>query len=732
MDSGYGSAITRDERAGRSDMDQGTMPGREGPRALVVACLLSPLAAAGEDVIEHVVVTAPLHKTAAETALPATVLTGDELRDKATNTIGETLSLEPGISSSSFGPGVGQPIIRGQGGPRVSVIQNGILIRDAASVSADHANATEPLLAESIEVIRGPATLLYGSGTIGGVVNVIDNRIPASAPDHTELALEYRHDTVNDQNTVVGVLDTGAGGLGFHLDGSYRKSNDVRIPGEAIDLPDGDVEDNTDGFIANSDIEASSVAAGLSWSGDWGYVGGSASRLDDDYGIPPGAHGGHDHDEENAGEEGHADEEQHGEEEEFIRIDLEQHRYDLKSELYHPADWIEALRLHLVRNEYEHVELEGGEAGTRFVSDSWNFRGELVHHAVGRFHGAFGLDYGNRDFAAIGEEAFIPESNTENIALFALEDIHVDAWTFELGLRAEQQRIDPDDKALPSSTHHPWSASASALWDVGEVNTLSIGLSRAQRAPQVEELYSNVTNLTSGDLVEHAATGSVEIGDTDLDVETSWNVELGWRYFGRFASAGVNLFYNRFADYIYLQNTGLLFNPGACGAVTVCGPAVTDEGTPVFTYDQQAATFRGIEVDLNFPLYIQGDHDLNLDLFGDYVRGTLDDTDDDVPRLPPARFGTQLNYSLGIFSTYLRVFHGTEQDNPGANELSTDAWTRLDAALHWRVPTRAGEFTAYFKGNNLTDAEIRNSTSFLRNVAPEPGRGFEIGLRYAL
>ena len=202
-------------------MDQGTMPGREGPRALVVACLLSPLAAAGEDVIEHVVVTAPLHKTAAETALPATVLTGDELRDKATNTIGETLSLEPGISSSSFGPGVGQPIIRGQGGPRVSVIQNGILIRDAASVSADH----------------------------------------ASAPDHTELALEYRHDTVNDQNTVVGVLDTGAGGLGFHLDGSYRKSNDVRIPGEAIDLPDGDVEDNTDGFIANSDIEASSVAA---------------------------------------------------------------------------------------------------------------------------------------------------------------------------------------------------------------------------------------------------------------------------------------------------------------------------------------------------------------------------------------------------------------------------------------------------------------------------------------
>lgn len=701
--------------------------------AVVIACLLSPLAAGEEDVpMEHVFVTAPLHKTAAETALPVTVLTGDELRDKAKNTIGETLSMEPGIASSSFGPGVGQPIIRGQGGPRVSVIQNGIVIRDASSVSADHANATEPLLAESIEVIRGPATLLYGSGTIGGVVNVIDNRIPASVPESTELGLEYRHNTVNDQNTAVGVLDTGVGGFGFHLDGSYRKSNDVRIPGPAVDLPGEAGEESTDGFIANSDMEASSVTVGGSWSGDWGYAGLSASRLEDNYGVPPGAHGEHGHgdEEEHDDEEDHADEE-HGEEE-LIRLDLEQNRYDLKSELYHPAGWIEALRLHLVRNEYEHVELEGDEVGTRFTSDAWNFRGELVHHRVGGFHGALGLDYGNRDFSAIGEEAFIPESNTQNFALFALEDIHVDAWTFELGLRGELQEVDPDDDTLESSTQRLWSASASAVWALDTANNLSLSLSRAQRAPQVEELYSNVTNIESGDFVEHAATSSVEIGDTDLDVETSWNIELGWRHFGRFASAGFNLFYNRFDDYIYLQNTGLLFNPEECGATTICGPGIADEGTPVYSYEQQAATFRGVEFDLNVPLYAQGQHDLNLDLFGDYVMGTLDDTDDDVPRLPPARIGTQLNYVLGNFSTYVRVFHGTEQDNPGANELPTDAWTRLDAALYWRIPTGSGALTAFVKGNNLTNAEIRNSASFLRDVAPEPGRGFELGLRYEL
>jgi iron complex outermembrane receptor protein len=694
----------------------------------MAGCLLAPACLAEDEAqIEHVIVTAPLHKTEAETALPVTVLAGDELRDKAKNTIGETLNLEPGISSSSFGPGVGQPIIRGQGGNRVSVIQNGIVIRDAASISPDHANATEALLAESIEVIRGPATLLYGSGTIGGVVNVIDNRIPSSTPEFTELSLEYRHDTVNDQNTVVGALDTGTGPFALHLDGSYRKSNDVRIPGQAIDVPGEDVDENTDGFIGNSNAEANSATAGLSWSGDWGYAGFSASRLQDNYGIPPGTHDAHGHDDEEP-----EDDEADHQEDENIRIDLDQRRYDAKTELYHPASWIEALRLHLVRNEYQHVELEGEEVGTRFTSDSWNLRTELVHHQIAGLHGAFGLDYGNRDFEALGEEAFIPASTTQNVGLFLLEDFHVAAWTFELGARAEYQHIDPDPATLSSTEHTPWSVSASALWDVSDNDNLSAGLSWAQRAPQVEELYSNATNIDSGNYVEHAATGSIEIGDPDLDAETSWNLELGWRHSGYYLTGGVNLFYSNFSDYIYLQNTGMLFNPEECGAVTICGPNLADEGVPVYRYQQQAATFRGIEVDLNFPLFEQDGHDLNLDLFGDYVRGTLNDSDDDVPRMPPARIGTQLNYDVGMFSTYLRVFHGSEQNNPGNNETATAAWTRIDAALYLRLPVKDSEITAFLKGNNLTNEEIRSSTSFLRNYAPEPGRGVTIGLRFDL
>lgn len=682
------------------------------------------------EITEHVLVTAPLHKTAAETAMPVTVLTAENLFDKATDSIGATLQFEPGITSSSFGTGVGQPVIRGQGGPRVNVIQNGILIQDASSVSPDHAVATEPMLAESIEVIRGPATLLYGSGTIGGVVNVIDNRIPSQAIEGIDFDVEYRHNTNNDENVGVMALDAGAGKFVAHFDAVYRRSNDVRIPGEAIDSSVEDADESTDGFIGNSDAQSKAFTGGFSVVDDWGYVGVAANRIEDSYGLPPGVHA---HEEEHGEEEHGEEEEEHGHEEETIRLDLTQNRFDIKSELYHPAAWLEALRLHLVRNDYEHRELEGDEVGTTYKNDSWNFRGEMVHHEMAGFHGALGIDYGQRTFSADGEEAFIVKSDIRNAALFLLEDWHRDKWTVEFGFRLEQQNIDPDDSSVTSESHTPVSLSLSGLWAVTDNNNLSLAFSRAQRAPQVEELYSNVTNEASGDYVVHAATGAVEVGDTDLNVETSYNAEFGWRFLGERFSSGINVYYNRFDDYIYLQNSGLAFNPEECGGVPFCTPGADVDGPPVYFYKQQAATFRGVELDMNIGLYQHGTHDLNLDVFGDYVQGTLDDTDEDVPRMPPARIGTQLNYKTGAWWLYGRVFHGTEQDSPGENETSTAAWTRLDAAIYYDVrTTRNSSLLLFVKGNNLANEEIRNSTSFLRNVAPEPGRGVEFGFRFSI
>lgn len=684
-----------------------------------VAAAFEPNETDLEHELEHVVVTAPLHKTEAETAMPVVTLAGDELRDVVSSSLGETLSFEPGISSTSFGPGVGRPVVRGQAGPRVLVLQNGMASQDVSTLSPDHANAVEPFLAERIEVIKGPASLLYGNGAIGGVVNVIDGRIPDSVPESVEGGAAWRYNTVDDGNVSIFKLDAGAGSIAFHLDGLYGENNDVSIPGEAIKI-DGELpEDNTDGYIGNSNGDNSSITAGASWVQDWGYVGVSASELKNDYGIPPGAHAGHEHGEEH--------DEEHGEQPD-IRIDMEQQRFDLKSEIYHPLPWLEVSRLQLANTRYTHSELEGREVGTTYDNDAWSLRWEAVHHALAGWHGAFGLDVSNRDFAAAGEEVFVPESVTRNIGAFLLEDRHFDNWTLELGLRGEYQEVDPDAESLEQRSFTTWSVSAGAIWSINEYNNLTLALSSSQRAPYAEELYANVVNLGSDELVEHAATAAVEIGDPELDNETSSNLELGWTHFGERYSANVNLFYNNFSDYIYLQNTGLIYNPDECQGTAVCGPDVADEGPPVLQYTQQAALFRGIEAELSVPLWPDSGNQFSLEFFGDYTRATLEDSNEDVPRMPPARLGARFAFGVRNWSGYLRVMHGFEQDKPGANETPTDGYTRVDAGVFYNLSLARSDWQLFVKGNNLGNEEIRNSTSYLRNFAPEPGRGVELGV----
>jgi iron complex outermembrane receptor protein len=671
-----------------------------------------------ETELEHVVVTAPLHKTEAETAMPVMSLGGEDLRDVVSSSLGETLLFEPGISNTSYGPGVGKPVIRGQTGPRVLVLQNGLAVQDVSTLSPDHANATEPFLAERIEVIKGPASLLYGNGAIGGVVNVIDGRIPDAVPDSTQGGIAWRYNSVDDGNVSIFKLDTGAGAMALHLDGLYSENNDVSIPGEAIDIPGVDPAENTDGYIGNSNGHGSSITAGASWIQTWGYVGASYSQLKDNYGIPPGTHAGHEHAEEM--EEAGAEPE--------IRIDMEQERFDLKSEIYHPLSWLEVSRIQLANTRYHHRELEGQEIGTTFENDAWSLRWEMVHHAFAGWHGAFGLDAATRDFSAFGEEVFVPESNTRNIGFFLLEDRHFNNWTIELGLRGEYQKIDPEDTRLEQKSYTTWSASAATIWSINDDNNLTLALSIAQRAPFAEELYSNVVNIGSDTLVEHAATGAVEIGDPELDSETSHNFELGWTHFGDRYSSSLNVFYNNFSDYIYLANTGLIYNPDECSVTAVCGPEQADEGPPVLVYTQQAALFRGIEAEISVPLWPDSGNEFSLDFYGDYTRATLEDSGEGVPRMPPARIGARFNFDVRNWSGFVRLNHGFEQDNPGANETTTAGFTRIDAGVFYDFDRGRTQWQLFAKANNLGNAEIRNSASYLRNYAPEPGRGFELGL----
>ena len=690
--------------------------------ALLVAT--SSAAMAQENRMEHVIVSVPVHKKTAETNLPVTVLSGDELHRAAAASIGETLSNKPGITNSSFGPGVGRPVIRGQQGARTITLQNGTSIADVSSLSPDHAVGVEPLLAESIEVLRGPSTLLYGGGAIGGVVNVIDNRIPLNPEEGVSGALEYRYDDAPGMDSLVGRIDAGTGDFAFHFSGSTRDFDDLDIPGQAIDEQaleaeeellgveheEGEEElENTDGHIANTDGDADSWTAGASYHfGESGFFGLSVNSHKTNYGIPPGAHGhGHEEDHEDADHD-----EEHGEEEENIRIDLNMDRYDAALHLHGLIPgFVDVARVNLTYTDYKHVELEGSEVGTRFKRETFESRAEFVHE--GEHNGVVGLQTRFDEFEATGEEAYVPKTDSTELGLFWVEDLDYGSWHIELGARVDWTERDPDAQTADEESFSLYSASASAGYQFSDVWSASLALSRAARAPATEELFSNIDN--SGEtLIPHAATGVIEIGDANLDEETSLNADLSVNWQGERSWAQITLFYNQFTDYIVLLNSG----------------EFQDE-TPVYFYDQDDADFVGLEFESHFHLMDLGSGALALGVFGDIISGEFDDAGD-VPRMPPRRIGSELSWSDEAFMAYMRVLNADDQEDAGNFETETDGYTRWDAGIDYRFSFYDDtEVLAFLKLKNISDEEIRLSTSFLRNYAPQAGKSIEAGIRFS-
>jgi len=684
-----------------------------------VACALLPMSMSIELVaqvlehsdltIEEMIVTSTLHRSRADTAMPVSILSGEELREKAAATLGETLQDQVGVSVASFGAGVGSPVIRGQGGNRVQILQGGIGNIDASAISADHANSIEPALAERIEVIRGPATLLYGNGAIGGVVNVIDNRIPRSMPEGLTGIVETRNNSVSDQQVTVGRLEGGAGNIAWHLDGVYRESNDVEVPGFAINPKSVDVTDEEEleellesrGRLANSNTRASVKTAGASWIFDEGYIGFSLNRLENEYGIP-----GHDI-EENEGEDAHNVQD-------GVRIVMEQDRADIEMEI--PlGGWFDELHGRLSSVDYQHVEVEpSGEIGTLFEQDG--LEGRFVLHLAGSQtrEGVFGAHFSHRDFSAIGEEAFIPATDIDSLALFTLHSIDRGDMTYELGMRGESQSL-AQNRGSCDTDNTTWSGSTSAIWRFSEQSNLLFSITHSQRSATVEELYSNIDTacgeLPSDLLIEHAATQRLEIGMPDADVEISTNFEIGIRKHLGDVRGEVNLYYNDIADYIFLNDTG-----------------VFKGDVEISRYQQSDALFYGMEVEVNFPLRRSGDHLTEVSLFGDYVRAEFD-SQGNVPRIPPLSAGFELSHSHVNWQTKLRWTQVQSQSDTGFNEAGTEGYSLLNYYADYHIPFGNSETLLFFKVNNLLDEEIRHHTSLLKDLAPAPGRSIEVGLR---
>ncbi|MGR9043697.1 MAG: TonB-dependent receptor [Gammaproteobacteria bacterium] len=652
--------------------------------------------------LDKLVVSTPLVHSTSNTALPVTLLTGDALRLKAGNTIGDTLKNEPGIHSQSFGPGVGQPVIRGQTGSRAQVLQNGLGSLDASSLSPDHANSIEALGVDRVEVLRGPATLLYGGGAAGGVVNVIDNRIPDRVPETAlEGVLEQRYNTVNEGKTSAFKLEGGKGIFAWHLDGLFRESIPMQIPGLAIDesaeAESHDETDhleepfNSDGRLLNTNTRMHSGTAGFSIVGDKGFIGVSVNHLDNNYGVPPGAHS---HDNETVEKTVP----------EATRIDLEQTRYDMKGEIEDPFVFAESLRIRLAYNDYRHVELENGQTGTIYDNEGFEGRLELIQTPWFFFdHGVLGVQTKNAEFAAIGDEAVVPRSTIDSFGFFTVQDIHTETVTYEFGVRVDQQFIDADGRQ--ETSHTPVSASASALWHVNEQDSVSLSFIRAERAPDVQELFA---------YGPHLATRSFDIGNSDLQVETAHNLELGFHLDRDWIRADLNFYQNWVQDYIALGNTGEF-----------------QDGLPVFRAGQRDAEFQGFEAQITVPVLATGYGNLDAQVFGDYVRGRFTDGGD-IPRLPPLRYGMQVSWTHQDWGADVRLTRAERQDNPGLNETETAGYWLLNSSVHYKLAVADRTDLFFFvKGNNLLDQVIRNSTSFLRNEAPEAARGVELGLRVA-
>ncbi len=621
-----------------------------------------------------------------DVAQPTTVLAGEELDLRRQGTLGETLAEQAGVSSTYFGPGASRPVIRGLGGDRVRTLQGGIGSADASASSPDHAVAADPLSADRIEILRGPATLLYGSSAVGGVVNVLDERIPGFLPEvPLSGRVELEGATGADERAGAVSLLGGAGTFAWHADYARRESGDVEIPGDAT-AEDGDP---LGGVLENSGLDTDSGALGVSWVGDRGFLGVSASGFDSLYGVPAGHH--HEEEGEHEGEE----------EAEAVRIDLEQRRLDLRGERTFGGGPFQGAKLRVGVADYEHRELEGAEVGTRFTNDSWEGRFELVQRRRGDLDGSLGLQASSSDFSAVGEEAFVPPSVTDTLAVFAFEELRRGLLSYQFGLRWESQDVDPEG-ALPSRSFDGLSGSLGLVWSFAEEISFTASLSRTERLPGATELFADGP---------HLATRAFEVGDPDLDPEESLGFDVSLKSTAERVSGAVNLFVNRFDGFIYEDFTGL-----------------EEDGLAVVRFVQRDAEFVGAEVDLLWRLAEVGGGHLDLRTRADWVRAELDDGSP-LPRIPPLRFGLGLSFHQGPWQATAEARRVEEQDRVAAQETPTGGHTLLNASVGYRIFSSKVVTDLLLRGTNLTDEVARNHVSFLKDDVPLPGRDVSLSVR---
>ena len=622
----------------------------------------------------------PLGAGSDELVIPVSVLNGRELSLRREGTLGETLNGLPGVSATRFGPNASRPVIRGLDAERVKIMQNGVGVLDASSLSFDHAVGVDPLIIEQIDVVRGPAALLYGGSAMGGVVNAIDHRIPKEKLDGITGRAETRFGGAESQRNGAAVVDIGNGIFAIHGDVYTRKTSDLDIPGFAVSRrkseADGTPRENR-GKLVNSSADGDGGALGASLTFDNGYLGASYSTLNNNYGTVA---------------------------EEAVRIDMNSDRWDIASEFTDLGTIINRVKFRLAHTDYEHKELEDGIVGTTFKNRGLEGSIEAGHGKIGNLSGVAGFQFDNTNFEALGDEAFVPSVNTQNKAVYLYEELPIDAHKITFGGRLGHTSVDSKANANfdigQKNSFNTQNLALGGLYNINSNWSLTSNLSHNERAPSYFELYANGA---------HIATGQFEVGNSSFSKEKSNGIDAQIRWKDAKNSFSLGAYYTRFSSFIGL------FDTGAIEPIS---------GLPEAQFRAVPAVFKGLEGEGKFNIA----DNLDLTLRGDYVHAKEKRTGDYMPRIAPLRLGAGLQYQLNSFSARLDVLRAFRQNRIADNELETDGYTDVSVLVAYKLPTKFN-IELFAKANNLLNQEIREHASILKDIAPAGERSLLIGAR---
>jgi iron complex outermembrane receptor protein len=699
----------------------------------------SPTPATTADTERVVVVGGAIERSETDKAQSVTILNENALEQKAAPTLGDTLANEPGIAGSGFTAGSSRPIIRGQADNRVRVLNNGTEVFDVSNLSPDHAPSVSALLSHSIEVVRGPATILFGSGAIGGVVNVSDDLIPVEQPV-TPFSGEFggRVNSADDERSgALHLTLSPVKHIVLHGQFSYTETDDRTIPGFALNermrallspaqAAGRGFGQNPEGTVPNTFVETMDYSFGASYVWDKGYVGASFTQFLSEYGVPF-----------------NPETSDPAEPPTPVHLDVDKRQYNARSSLVEPLPWLSNANAKFVYTDYQHEEVEGGQVGATFNTSGVDSRLELVHKPVGLLEGSIGGQFFYKELSVIGDEAFLQPTQTTQIAAFIFEELKLGKLRLQFGARVEHQSVhidnaDPDLTSLTSPDQQeqdflPISGAAGVLYDFAEGWQLAVNGTYSQRAPTAEELFARGP---------HEATFQFIVGNPNLSEEKNVGVDLSLRKTSGAVTGSVSAFYNRYDGFINFTPTGGF-----------------EDGLNVFVYTAKTAEFYGGEAKADFhllPLSItrlqnqeatdaksvknvitgetraepeKNPNDLFLRLQADYVHATDLDSGDPLPRITPFRVTASLNYQGEKWNATIEAQRVNEQDRVAQFERATPGYTFLNASIGYKFRAGSTYNYLYVKGTNLTNEEARDHLSFLKEVMPLAGRGITVGFR---